>query len=241
MSWAEQGAYSRLLNKQADKGHLSLEAVKKVLKRDFDKLWPGIAEKFLIDDHGNYYNERMDIEVGKRRKNSQTQANRINKYWEEQRNNGGNTTEYSTDIPIANADANSGELKKEPPIRHVGLMPEMVAVFKSFFPKYPSDIGKDYAACLAIAHKLADSHGWTSHDTTGAKAPDVLREWTKILGFSSTDKWFKTRSISDLNNEWQRLMQSYGSAPTAAKQESAPVRSVIETRTNAILDQYDKR
>lgn len=110
MTWAQQGAYSRLLNKQADKGHLSIDSIRKVLRKDFEKLWPGIKEKFLVDAEGNFYNDRMDREVTKRAKNSQAQRDRIQKYWDEQRNNHGNTAEYTTEVPIANADASEEEV-----------------------------------------------------------------------------------------------------------------------------------
>jgi hypothetical protein len=37
---------------------------------------------------------------------------------------------------------------------------------------------------------------------------DVLNEWQEIVYFIVSDKWFSTRSLSDINNEWQRLIQS---------------------------------
>lgn len=217
MSFAEQGAYTRLLNKQADKGHLSMDTIKKTLKKEFDKLWPTIAEKFLIDESGNYYNERMDIESQKRKITSQKNRERINAYWESVRNNAGNTTEYSTvqtsDIPIANANANaikeSKEVQNSPDVRSVGLVPDMLATFKVYFPKYPADPDSDFAACLTIAYSIGERHGWSKVDLLQQKVAEAIREWDKIVAFVSTHKWFKTRSISDLAKEWQRLMQAF--------------------------------
>lgn len=236
MSWAEQGAYSRLLNKQADKGHLSLESVKKILKKDFPVLWPAVSEKFLIDQDGNYYNERMDIEVAKRAKNSKAQKDRIQKYWDDLRNGTGSTTEYSTEdttvIPIANANASKelkdGDAEEIPDIRHAGMVPEMVAAFKEYFPKYPEDVDKDFRACLAIAWKIADANNWPRFDLIEKRKSDVVKEWSGIVAFAANDKWFKKRSITDLNNEWQRLMQGFNGTEGDTKSVTKITNSVAD-------------
>jgi hypothetical protein len=42
--------------------------------------------------------------------------------------------------------------------------------------------------------------------------PDVLSAWDSIVLFTTTDKWFSTRSITDLKTEFQRLIQSMSNA-----------------------------
>lgn len=207
MSWSEQGAYSRLLNKQADKGHLSMDAIRKVLKKDFEKLWPGIAEKFLVDEQGDYYNERMDMEVAKRRRNSQNQRDRINAYWESVRNNDGNTTEYSTEKPIANANANK-ENNGASQAKHIGLIPDMVHAFRKFFPDYPADTENDYPSCMAIAKKIALAKGWTDVEMLQERRQELLAEWETVVLFASADDWYSKQSISMLNKKWQDLIQA---------------------------------
>lgn len=107
MSWAEQGAYARLLNKQADKGSLSIDLIKKILKKDFERIWPAISGKFLIDDEGHFYNERMSLEVDKRKKNSKHQKDKAEERWRKERQSRGNAAAYATAMPLANADANA--------------------------------------------------------------------------------------------------------------------------------------
>jgi len=240
MSWAEQGAYARLLNKQADKGHLSAEMIAGILKKDGPKLWPKIKHKFLLDENGNFYNERMEFEVQKRKAYSGKQRDRIKAYWDGVRNNRGSTTdnttvhtnEYSTVKPIENGNVNT---ENKGVVRQIGIVHQMVAIFKQFFPKYPEDPDADFQACLSIAQKIGKQEGWLAYDILTNKDHDVLKIWAAVAQFASGHKWFRTRSISDLNNEWQRLMQSY-SNPTdennSAKSGSDVADQIRKARQN---------
>lgn len=215
MSWAEQGAYARLLNKQADKGHLPLEAIKKILKKDFAILWPGISSKFLTDPNGNFYNDRMDIEVAKRSKNSQAQRDRIQKWWDEQRNNRGDTTEHSTEyttvIPIANANASKNNNGAPPKFQPTGLIPEMVADFTEVFPGYPTDYELDFPSCMAIAQKICAARGWNDQAVVDERRFEISRFWREVLEFVKADDWYSTQSISMICKKWQDLMQARNS------------------------------
>lgn len=213
MSWAEQGAYARLLNKQADKGHLTLQAIRKVLKKDFDKLWPGIEDKFLTDEQGNFYNDRMDIELQKRRKHSDKQSENAKKRWDKDGISDGNAMA----LPLANANASKENKNGMADVRTAGVAPDMLAQFRLFFPHYPQDVQKDFTACLSIAYRIAEANGWTKHEATNGKASDIVAQWGKIISFVAKDKWFKTRAIDDLDREWQRLMQAYAGTATDSK------------------------
>lgn len=91
--------------------------------------------------------------------------------------------------------------------RKTQLCPEMVKVFKSVYPKYPSDQEADYPACLQVAYKIADSKDWPQESVLNGKLPEVLKIWKFMVDFSAADPWFSTRSISDFNKEYQRLVQ----------------------------------
>lgn len=61
----ECGIYIRLLCHQADKGRLSLEHMQSICKAyGFTK---NIQSKFIVDDKGCYYNERLEQELIKRK------------------------------------------------------------------------------------------------------------------------------------------------------------------------------
>ena len=207
MSWAEQGAYARLLNKQADKGHLSLDGIKKILKKDFSNLWPGISAKFLIDPDGNYYNERMDIEVAKRSKNSQTQRERIQKYWDEQRNKPGSTAEHSTVdttvIPIANANA-KGDFKKNDDTE-------------------TQPIGIDRVA--EVAGEVWANQRWVENTCMGQQVkPDDLQKWMAQFNASiCNDKIadFGVSTYQKIFGGWLNRQKSKGYSLQAPRTETS--------------------
>lgn len=92
-------------------------------------------------------------------------------------------------------------------INKVSICPEMVKIFKSVYPKYPSNQDTDFPACLQIAYKIADSKEWTHDSALNGKIGEVLKIWRYMVDFSSADPWFSTRAISDFNKEYQRLVQ----------------------------------
>lgn len=70
MTWEEQGRYTYLLNLQQQRGHLNLDAI----MPDCPEI---VKDKFLIDDDGLYYNQRMDEEMEKRYKYVQSRKNNL--------------------------------------------------------------------------------------------------------------------------------------------------------------------
>jgi hypothetical protein len=87
------------------------------------------------------------------------------------------------------------------------LCPKMVSVFKASYPEYPSDQEVDFPACLLIAYKIAKSKGWMKEAVVNGKLDETVAIWEEIVKFSKTDQWFSSRSITDFNKEYQRLIQ----------------------------------
>lgn len=68
-SRAHKGAYMDLLMAQFNNGPMPLEDIKAVLGPDFDIMWePKLSSKFKIDKKGNYFNEKLDNEMKRRKK-----------------------------------------------------------------------------------------------------------------------------------------------------------------------------
>ena len=61
MTWEQKGRYVELLNIQHQKGHLDI-------KKLMPDCPPEVYEKFVQDEDGLWYNERMELEQIKRRK-----------------------------------------------------------------------------------------------------------------------------------------------------------------------------
>lgn len=97
------------------------------------------------------------------------------------------------------------------------LSPRMVQIFKECYPAYPHDQNLDFTACLEISYKIAKSKGWMKHEVTNGKLEETISFWKEIVRFSKSDPWFSTRSISDFNKEYQRLIQkmSNGASKTS--------------------------
>ena len=91
--------------------------------------------------------------------------------------------------------------------RKVGLVPEMMKAFKKAYPFYAEDENNDYPACLNIAYKIAKQKNWMKESVVTSKAAETIQAWEKIIEFSQNDKWYATRSISDFNKEFQRIVQ----------------------------------
>lgn len=92
---------------------------------------------------------------------------------------------------------------------HQGIVPDMVADFKIKFPSYPIDKNKDYEPALWIAYAIGEQFGFKKEQVVNDRPVKVRKRWGELLDFIVTDKWYSTRSISDLKNEWQRLSQSF--------------------------------
>ena len=65
MTFEQKGAYVELLMLQFNRGHMTLCEIKQVLNHKNDHLWNAIKSKFIIDDKGMYYNERLESEQKK--------------------------------------------------------------------------------------------------------------------------------------------------------------------------------
>lgn len=100
------------------------------------------------------------------------------------------------------------EYNKEEKEMEKGISPEMLRIFKKHNLLYEEDVELDFAACLSIAYKIGKNKGWEQNDVIGNKKSQVLIIWETVVIFSASDKWFSTRSISNLNKEWQTLTQS---------------------------------
>src|SRR5689334_12925704 len=69
----QKGCYMDLLEAQFHLGHLSLEQIKNVLGSDFST-WQILKQKFAQDESKNFFNERLESEIMKRRRYSESRS-----------------------------------------------------------------------------------------------------------------------------------------------------------------------
>lgn len=103
------------------------------------------------------------------------------------------------------------------------LGPRMISVFKEAYPKYPVDREVDLPACLQIAYKIAKSHGWKRESIVNGQMEEAVGVWREIVEFSQSDSWLSTRSISDFNKEYQRIIQKMNHGTARSKKQSTGV------------------
>ena len=81
MSFEEKGAYIELLMLQFNRGHMTSHMIGQIVGQTWDK----ISSKFIQDENGLYYNQRLEEEIHKRktfvesRKNNKTGKNQHTK------------------------------------------------------------------------------------------------------------------------------------------------------------------
>jgi len=103
---------------------------------------------------------------------------------------------------------------------------KMMDVFKKHNPSYFFDKETDYKACLQIAYNIAAMKDWKRATVLNGNMQPCLQEWETIVEFIKTDKWFSSRSLTDISTvkEWQRINQSIHNSK---KQNNATNKHVV--------------
>ena len=73
MTFEEKGAYMELLMMQFNRGHMTTHMIGQTV----GQLWENLKDKFVKDEFGLYYNERLESEKEKRAKYSESRRNNI--------------------------------------------------------------------------------------------------------------------------------------------------------------------
>lgn len=207
----ELGFYVRLLAYQHQQGHLSEDFIKRLGGNRFNKKWSIVKSKFIVDGNGCFYNERMDKEIEKRKDHSNKQRDNVLKRW----NKNGKGSGITVVIPLENEIENEstkggvGETKGLQIHARNGLGPEMILVWKKTFPHYPDDSDADLTACVKIVDKVRRFLNITSVEAFGSKKEIILNYWVRVIGFISTDSWYRKKSLTQIAKEWQSLMMAF--------------------------------
>jgi len=105
MTFEQKGAYIDLLMLQFNRGHMT----KDMIGQTVGQIWDIIQDKFVQDDKGLWFNERLDLEKFKRKKYTESRRNNIkgkNQYSKD----GGHTSKRMED---KNEDVNEEDIIKE--------------------------------------------------------------------------------------------------------------------------------
>lgn len=79
-SRAHKGAYMDLLMCQFNQGHMSHHDIKTILGSDYETMWESkLKSKFVIDENGFFYNQKLENEILKRKKYTDSRRKNLNK------------------------------------------------------------------------------------------------------------------------------------------------------------------
>lgn len=77
-SRSHKGAYMDLLVAQFNNGRLTLDDIQTILGPDFLNMWENkLKAKFKVDKNGLFYNEKLDFEVNKRKKFTESRRSNL--------------------------------------------------------------------------------------------------------------------------------------------------------------------
>jgi hypothetical protein len=108
LTHTQVGKYIRLICAQHQHGRLNEERVIQICG-DLDE---AVLEKFQKDENGFYYNVRLETEIEKRKRFSESRRNNIKKRWDTsvvQVNNTSNTSEYTSELHMKNTSNTYGD------------------------------------------------------------------------------------------------------------------------------------
>jgi len=145
MTFEDKGAYIDLLILQFNRGHMTSDMIGHTVGQLFGR----IQSKFKIDSNGLYYNERLDIEIEKRKNYIESRKNNltgINQYTNKSGHMGGHMTDdmaghmenENRDIDISNVSINNELIvkPKKPSEKQVNTF------YETIWKLYPKKEGK---------------------------------------------------------------------------------------------------
>ncbi|MCE5227901.1 MAG: YdaU family protein [Porphyromonadaceae bacterium] len=134
------GMYTRLLAHQHQNGHLTEEQMMQICKTYVKDVF----SKFIQDDDGLYYNERMDKEINKRRSYSESRSkNRLSKKDEKDMSNICESYEKHMENGNGNGNINK-DLNVNKVIKHKYGLYENVLLSDEDYQKLISEFPTDY-------------------------------------------------------------------------------------------------
>jgi signal recognition particle subunit SEC65/uncharacterized protein YdaU (DUF1376 family) len=148
MTFEEKGAYIDLLMLQFNRGHMDGHMVAQVV----GQLWGRIQDKFMVDQDGLFYNERLDEEIAKRKAFTESRCNNLlgkNQYTNKEAHLGAHKSSRTedvnedVDVSIDVVGGVGGENKKLDAESNGKID---ISMFENFWILYPRKIAKKRAS-----------------------------------------------------------------------------------------------
>jgi len=152
LSMEERGIYITLLCLQHQKGRLT----PKMIQLCGGNATADVLAKFSKDEEGNFYNERLEVEIQKRKEHTEKQRQRAKDGWIKRKDN--QSHGIATALPLENENENEDEIvikdknKEKEKIKKLWLENQ----FELFWGMYDKKVDKDKAKPKFMALKQSD-------------------------------------------------------------------------------------
>ena len=208
MTFEEKGAYMELLMMQFNRGHMTTHMIGLAIGQLFDK----IKVKFIQDDQGLWFNERLDLEKDRRKNFVKSRHNNkegLNQYSKIDKNKSGHMIGHMED-ENENRNINGFEEKKGLGKKETGklLIPVLEKIWLSENPDYPSDKTKDFAALGEISRFLASVLKMAYDPSNEEFVNLVAANWQLLAKYVVADNFFKSYSLQQVSKHFQNIIQS---------------------------------
>lgn len=100
MNRLERGAYTDVVIQQRQRGHLSLDDLKKFLSRDFEAVWPSLEWVLKVDSDGKFFIEWLENSEVKSKAHSTKQTENRAKAEEKKKNSDQTLTKNTSGQPL---------------------------------------------------------------------------------------------------------------------------------------------
>lgn len=113
----------------------------------------------------------------------------------------------------------------------VGVIPQMVQIFKNQFPKYFSIQQNDYPATREIAEKVVEWQGLIG-DITDAHISDSIKlRWGELVKHIASHNHYRDYDLAKINKYFQSIVQSFNSPKNGTHSKALTGKPVIQTVT----------
>jgi uncharacterized protein YdaU (DUF1376 family) len=160
MTFEEKGAYIELLMLQFNRGHMTSHMIGQTLGQGGGQIWDKIKDKFNIDAAGLYYNQRLDIEIQKRKEYVKSRVNNIegkNQYTKTEDKTEGHMGGHMTSH-MENENISKEELLKK-------RESEFVTEVSKYSTKYPLEMLKAFCRYWTEPNKSRTKMKWELEKT----------------------------------------------------------------------------
>jgi hypothetical protein len=204
MNRLERGAYNDVIIQQRQRGHLSIEDLKKFLSKDFDTVWPALEWVFKIDAEGKYFIEWLENSIKKAAAHSKKQSGNVrNRYQEPTKDIPKQTLE--TPLGSGDGDEKGLEFEEKRVQGEKHLVPQMQAIFKKHIKSYGPNQERDFKPLFSIAEYIAEQ---LNIGPPVANAALVLQEWEAVcLHLSDPQNFYHSKSLKTISTHIQEVFQ----------------------------------